>query len=306
MENFSLNTNNKKQETTSAWAGIRRAIIGALLVFDFMLIIGGYSKNGRMFQWVGKYLAQFMEFIANQFNSINGVGWAIIILTAIMRLILLPIMLDQQKKTTIQQVKMSKVQPQLKKIQDDMKNATTPEERMALQASMMSVYRDNGVSLTGGINFLSFLVQFPMLAGLYSAFLHADPIQNASFFGITLTNPNLWFAIIAAFLYLIQSLLMMQSMPEQQRQQMRVMMLINPAMIFFIARSTSSALGLYFIVGGLFFILQAVITMVRKPKLIAQAEREIENSKIVDVTASKTGKVAKEINATEKEVEPKS
>lgn len=297
MENFKLNTNNENS-SLGLWPSIRRAIIGVLLVFNVMLLFGGNSINGRTFQWVGQYLAQFMEFIARQFGSVNGVGWAIIILTAIMRLILLPIMLDQQKKTTIQSVKMAKIQPQLLKIQEQMKSAATPEERMALQTSMMSLYRENGVSLTGGINFLSFLIQFPMLAGLYSAFLHADAIKSAAFFGITLKTPNFWFAIIAALLYLIQSFLMMRTMPEQTRRQMRVMMLISPLMIFFVSRGTSAALGLYFIVGGIFFIIQSFIIVIRRPKIVAQAERDMENNNIIDKAPKKT---ATEIQATEKD-----
>lgn len=303
MENFSLNTNNNQKTQASAWSSIRRLIIGVLLVFNFLILIGGNSEKGRTFQWVGKYLAQFMEFIAPKLSAVNGVGWAIIILTAAMRLILLPIMLNQQKNTTIQSVKMQKVQPQLKKIQEDMQKATSPEERMALQTSMMNVYRQNNISFTGGINFLSFLIQFPMLAGLYSAFRHAKAIKGAAFFGINLASPNLWFALIAAFLYLIQSFLMMQSMPEQSRKQMRFMMWINPLMIFFVARSTTSALGLYFIVGGVFFIIQSAIIAIRRPKLVAQAEREIENGNIVDQPLNKS---AKEIDATEKEEKSKS
>lgn len=56
-----------------------------------------------------------MEWLAQFFNG--SYGWAIIALTVLVRLVLLPVMISQMKKATIQQEKMSMIRPQMMEIQ---------------------------------------------------------------------------------------------------------------------------------------------------------------------------------------------
>ncbi len=71
------------------------------------------TKSGKPYGFVYDYLARpgqtVMEWLSQLFG--NNYGWAIIGLTVIVRLVLLPMMINQQRKSTYQQEKMSAVRP---------------------------------------------------------------------------------------------------------------------------------------------------------------------------------------------------
>ncbi len=62
----------------------------------------------------------------------------------------------------IQSEKMQALKPQVEAAQQKLKAATTREEQMAAQAEMQQVYRENGLSMTGGIGCLPLLIQMPI------------------------------------------------------------------------------------------------------------------------------------------------
>ncbi len=104
-----------------------------------------------------------MEAIA---QVVGSYGWAIIALTVIVRMFLLPIMIRQLKASTIQQEKMQLIRPQMAEIQKRQKAAKTQEEQAAVSQAMMALYKKNGISMTGGIGCLPLLIQMP----IFSAF----------------------------------------------------------------------------------------------------------------------------------------
>ena len=91
-------------------------------------------KNGKPYGMIYDYLAKpmqsFMEFIAQ--HTGGSYGWAIVVIVIIVRLILLPLMMSQMKKSTLRQERMAMVQPQLRALQERKKKAKTPEEQAAL------------------------------------------------------------------------------------------------------------------------------------------------------------------------------
>ena len=62
---------------------------------------------------------------------------------------------------------MQALKPQVEAAQQKLKAATTREEQMAAQAEMQQVYRENGLSMTGGIGCLPLLIQMPIFSALY-------------------------------------------------------------------------------------------------------------------------------------------
>jgi len=89
-------------------------------------------------------------------DFVNNYGVAIILFTILIKLILLPLGLKQQKSMT----KMQKVQPKLKEIQEKYQY----DQNKASQESM-KLYKEYGVNPAGGC--LPLLIQFPILIGLY-------------------------------------------------------------------------------------------------------------------------------------------
>lgn len=261
---------------------LKRVLTIAFVILDIVLLTGGYDQNSRMYRWIGHPLAEVMTNIAHFIGGVDGIGWAIVIITAILRLILLPFFLNQQVNTTINQIKMQTLKPEIDKLQAISRKAGTPEEQQKASMSMMSLYRENDVSVMGGMSFLTMAMQLPVFSGLYSAILHAPALKGASFFNFDLGKPQLVFAIIAGIIYLAQAWLMMQHMPQEQRKTSAAMMFISPIMIFGFAMIASGAIGLYFVVGGIFALIQSLIQHLQRPGLEKRVAGEFKIKKTAD------------------------
>ncbi|KRO08276.1 preprotein translocase subunit YidC [Paucilactobacillus hokkaidonensis] len=247
-----------------------------------MLFLSGCvrTKNGKPYGMIYDYLAKptqhIMEWLANFFNG--SYGWAIIIIVFIVRIILLPIMISQMRKSTVQQEKMGMVGPQMRDIQKRQKEAKTPEERAAISQEMMALYRENGISMTGGIGCLPLIIQLPVFAALYAAIRYSPDLSSATFMGIKLGAPSILLAILSFLAYLAQGWLSLIGMPESQKKQMRVAMFMSPVMILFVSMSSSAGLGLYFFIGGLFAIVQTLIINLYRPKIRKNIEAEMKKN----------------------------
>lgn len=268
----------------------RLALSSALL--GLLLVLSGCvrtTKSGKPYGMVYNYLAKpmqhLMEWLASHLG--NNYGWAIIAIVIIVRLILLPVMMNQMKRSTLMQEKMAMIQPQLRELQKRQKEAHTPEEQAAVSQDMMALYRDNNISMTGGIGCLPLLIQLPVFAALYAAIRYSPDLYHATFMGIPLGKPSIILAILSFLAYLFQGWLTMVGVPANQRQQMRMMMLMSPLMIFFISMTSSAGLGLYFFIGGLFAILQTWLINAYRPRLKKQIAEEAKQHP-VKTTSTKT------------------
>lgn len=90
------------------------------------------------------------------YNFINNYGWSLIIFTVLIKVLLLPLGLKQQKATT----KMQQIQPKMTEIQKKYAN-----DQQKLSEETMKLYKEYGVNPMGGC--LPLLIQLPILFGLY-------------------------------------------------------------------------------------------------------------------------------------------
>lgn len=111
------------------------------------------------------------KFLAD--SGLMSYGWAIVFLTAAVKLILTPLTFKQIKSAR----KMQAVQPKLKALQEDFKKREErlkddPERlnkaKMDFQQKMMGFYKENDINPLGGC--LPLLVQMPILLGLFWTF----------------------------------------------------------------------------------------------------------------------------------------
>ncbi|WP_302117606.1 membrane protein insertase YidC [uncultured Limosilactobacillus sp.] len=261
----------------------RITIAGGL--FTLLLLLSGCvrtTKSGRPYGFVYDYMAKpmqhLMEWLASHMG--NNYGWAIIVIVVVVRTVLLPVMFSQMKKSTIMQEKMSKVQPLIKELTEKQKAAKTPEEQAAVSQQMMALYRDNNISLTGGIGCLPLLIQLPIFAALYAAIRYSPDLYHATFLGIPLGKPSIILAVLSFIAYAAQSYLGLVGVPEAQKKQMKAAIWMSPFMTFFISITSSAGLGLYFFIGGLFAILQTLMVNAYRPRIRRQIEEESKNNPI--------------------------
>lgn len=256
---------------------------------------GNPDKSGIVYRILVEPLGGFLQYLAKDFNW--GYGLAIIMVTVIVRIILLPLGIHQSKQTMVQSEKMHFLKPQIDQAQAKLKAATSPEEQMKAQQEMQAVYKENGVSMFGGMGCLPLLIQMPIFSALYYTARFTPGIQSATFLGINLGESNIVLVVIAGLFYLIQGFISQIGVPEEQKKTMRSMLIVSPLMIVFMSMSAPAGVTLYWVVGGLISCLQTFITnVIMKPRIKAQVQAEMKkNPPKTVVTPPKKDVTPKEI-----------
>lgn len=123
---------------------------------------GGILKP---FAWV---LGKIFEVIYSLSSSlgIESIGLCIILFTIIVRLILLPMQIKQQKSMKLNSV----VTPEIQKIQKKYENRKDQQSQMAMQQEVSAVYEKYGASPAGGC--LQLIIQMPIMFALYRVIMN--------------------------------------------------------------------------------------------------------------------------------------
>lgn len=169
-------------------------------------------------------------------------GLAVIALTVLVRLVLVPFGLAQFKALQAQR----RVQPRVVELQRRYKDR--PEE---LQRRLMQLYRENGVNPFSGC--LPLVVQFPILIGLYRALTRLPQGATFLFWDLGRADPYLVLPLLAGVTtYLSMRPSMMGTGQAGQTQTMWIMSAVTVA----ISYTLPSGLALYWVVSNVFSLLQ--------------------------------------------------
>lgn len=281
----------------------KREIIIKLIVLEAViaLIVTGCSQRSITkaptsgpYYWVyvlfGHPIQNIMIAVKNAIAGPNGAGWAITIITFAVRLILMPFMLSSQKKAVRQQEKVAKLQPQMQRVQKALKRpGLTQAQQMELSQLQMRIYRENNLSMMGGMGCLPLLIQLPIMVGIYQAVAYSKALAETSFFGISLGQRSLLLTIIATALYVVQGYISLIGIPAQQKKAMQATVALNPLMTFLISISAPGALTLYFLVGGIIAIIQQLITtFLLQPTVKKEVAKELAKEPIKEVVSEQT------------------
>lgn len=174
-------------------------------------------------------------------------GWAIVLLTIIVKAILYPL----NDKAYRSMAQMRVVAPKMEAIR---KKYPNPEDRMAMQTAMMNLYREEKINPLGGC--LPMLLQMPIFIGLYWMIFLSVELRQAPWLGwITdLSRPDPFFIlpILMAATMWFQTTLNPPPSDPMQAQMMKIMPLLFSVMFFFFP----SGLVLYYVVNNLLTIAQ--------------------------------------------------
>ena len=99
--------------------------------------------------------------------TVGVLGFAIILFTLIVKVILFPLMVKQQKSS----FKMQLLQPELEKIRNKYKGKTDQLSQQKMAMEMQDFQKKNGINLMGGC--LPLLIQLPILYALFYLFQNA-------------------------------------------------------------------------------------------------------------------------------------
>lgn len=239
----------------------------------------GRDSNGNPSGIVWNLLGQPMSYGIRFFAENQGLGFGlgIILVTIIVRLIILPLALHQSWTAAYQTEKREYLKPYLQPHQERVNKAESQEEKMAAQQALMAAQKELGISLFGGVGCLPLLIQLPFFSAIFFAAQYTPGVSTASFMGIQLGQRSVLLALVVGVLYFIQSYLSMLGVAEEQRQQMRSMMFMSPIVLLFFSWSSPASVTLYWFVGGIFTIIQQLITnYILRPRLRAKVAEEFE------------------------------
>lgn len=201
-----------------------------------------------------------VDFVVHILNAIYGVvgnyGIAIIIVTVLMRIIIFPLTLKQEKSMK----KMRELQPELEKIKEKYKD--NPQE---YQQKTAELYRESGVNPLGGC--LPLLIQMPVFVALYWAFSGNAIPADAKFLWFTLKQPDRLFMIgnfafnllpilNVGVTYIQQKIMTSATSEQESSQQMQTMLYMMPLMMLFIFYKMPSGVTLYYLVSGALSLVQ--------------------------------------------------
>ena len=190
------------------------------------------------------------------FSYIGNFGWAIVILTLAINLVLFPLRLKQQ----VSMQKMAKIQPHMKRLQDQYKKLKATDPRRAqLQTEMMGLYKEHGVNPMGGC--LPLLLQMPVLFGFYSALYYSIELRRAPFLWIDdLSQADFIFGFVPLLpiLMAISMVVMQKLTPTTVDPAQAKMMMIMPLMFTVLFIYQSAGLVLYWLTSNVAGIAQQV------------------------------------------------
>jgi YidC/Oxa1 family membrane protein insertase len=182
-------------------------------------------------------------------------GIAIIILTVIINLALLPLRITSMKSA----LKMQKLQPQMKAIQEKYKKYPMRDpKRQEMNTEIGELYKREGVNPAGGC--LPLVIQMPFLFAFYSMLGNAIELRQAPFLWLhDLSSPDKLFVmpiVIVISTYLVQKMTPNSGMDPKQQQMMTLMM---PLMIGWFSFNLPSGLSVYWVIGNVIAIIQQYV-----------------------------------------------
>lgn len=282
-------------------------------LFTLVLFLSGCVKTGSdgqptgegiIYNFLVKPMSSAITYLVDNFNW--NYGWAIIFITIIVRIIIMPLGLNQSKKSMIQTEKMQAIKPQIDAAQAKLKEATTREEQMQAQQELQQVYKENNMSMMGGIGCLPLLIQMPIFSALFFAARYTQGISDATFFGVNLGEPSMIFVALAGVAYLIQGYISTIGIPEEQKKTMKSMLIVSPLMIVFMSFSSPAGVTLYWVVGGIFTCIQTFITnILLKPRIRAQVAEELKKNPPKQVITPRKDVTPTEVTETQKTSTPR-
>jgi YidC/Oxa1 family membrane protein insertase len=211
------------------------AFIGPKLHSTLSAVDDGLARvvDFGFFNWIGKHILGLLRF----FHELSGNwGWAIILLTLLVRVLVLPFNIYSYKSMRAMQA----VQPQIQALREKYK--------------ILGLMRSNKVNPLGGC--LPVILQFPIFIALYQVLGNSIELYQAPFalwiHDLSLKDPFYILPVLMGGTMFIQQKITPNTMDPAQAK----ILLFMPLIFTFFMVTLPSGLTLYMWVGSVFSVLQ--------------------------------------------------
>ena len=196
------------------------------------------------------YIRQFLTFLLNTTDKyVGNFGVSIIIVTILIKIMLLPLTLKQDKSMK----EMKKLQPELEKIKEKYAN-----DKQMLNIKTMELYKEHKVNPLGGC--LPLLLQLPILFALFGVLRSGIIPADSSFLWLKLSVPDPFYVlpVLNGAVSFFQQKLMGSA---DSNPQMKNMMYIFPIMMIMFSVKMPSGLQLYWLTSSILAVVQQYFIM---------------------------------------------
>ncbi len=223
-------------------------------------------------------------------NSGVASGWAQMLSILFVTLIVRGLLMAITFKSTLDQQKMTALQPELAKIQEKYPNANTNQrEKQMLGQAQMALYKKHKINPLSQLLVLVF--QFPIFIAVWGALSGTAILTSGDIFGMSLSASigtelmkfnmtGAWWTALVLFILMSATQIIASKLPQwmqakrvkkvskmgknpavdSQNKQMKFMSTFMLAMIIIMGFSLPSGMGIYWLFGAILSIVQTVIT----------------------------------------------
>lgn len=203
--------------------------------------------NYGIFSWIAVPILKLLKLL---YSALGNYGVAIILVTLVIRLILMPINVSSYKSMKA----MQQVQPKLKAIKEKYKN-----DPKRVQVETMNVMKENKVNPLGGC--LPMLLQLPIFIALYNVLGQSIELYQAPFIlwikDLSIKDPFYVLPVLMGITMYVQQKITPTTMDPAQAKVMQFM----PVIFCLFMIGLPSGLTLYIFVSTLFGIIQQYLFM---------------------------------------------
>jgi YidC/Oxa1 family membrane protein insertase len=223
--------------------------------------------NYGFFGGIAKLLMAITAFL---FGIVHNWGVSIILLSVLLNIMLFPLTLKSFKSMQ----KMHELHPQMEKLKAQFKD--NPQK---LNKEIMELYRKYKVNPLGGC--LPLLLQMPIFVALYQALTKSIALRGAGFlwindlsmpdavgipfalpiFGNSINILPLAMVVLMVVQQKISSKVMGSAVPEEQKRQQKIMLIMMPIMFGFIFYNMPSGMVLYWVVNTILTIAEQSVIL---------------------------------------------
>jgi YidC/Oxa1 family membrane protein insertase len=198
----------------------------------------GLEENIRfgMFKIIAIPALEILKFI---YHYVGNYGWAIILLTIVIKLLFHPLTVKGYKSMN----RMQELQPYMKQLKK-----TYKDDSAALNREMMALYKKHKVNPMGGC--LPLLLQIPVFFALYKVLMVAIELRHAPFIfwiaDLSAKDPYYITPVLMGLTMFLQQKMTPMGDPTQAK-----MMLLMPVVLTFLFLNFPSGLVVYFLVNNI-------------------------------------------------------
>jgi YidC/Oxa1 family membrane protein insertase len=221
--------------------------------YDFLKSLGDslhLTVDFGMFAFLAVPMLWLLKFFH---GLVANFGWAIVLLTLLIRLLTFPLQWSSLKGMK----KMQTLQPQLAKLKEKYK-----DDPMAMQKETMEIFKKSGVNPLSGC--FPLLLQMPIFFALYSVLYNAVELVGADFVGwihdLSTKDPYYILPIAMAVAMFVQQKITPTTITDKMQQRIFLFM---PLIFGFFMKDLPSGLSLYIFVSTIAGILQQIFVFSR-------------------------------------------